>query len=30
MIVRDPDTAVVRDALRRIVEGVRVELVEAS
>jgi hypothetical protein len=27
--VRDPDTAVVADALRRIVAGVRVELVEA-
>jgi len=29
VIVRDPDTAVVRDALRRIVEGIRVELAEA-
>jgi hypothetical protein len=28
-IVRDPDTAVVEDALRRIVGGVRVELAEA-
>ena len=28
VIVRDPDTEVVRDALRRIVTGVRVELVE--
>jgi hypothetical protein len=26
--VRDPDTEVVRDALRRIVSGVRVELLE--
>jgi Carbamoyl-phosphate synthase L chain, ATP binding domain len=29
VIVRDPDTAVVEDALRRIVDGVRVELAEA-
>ncbi|MGH8892156.1 MAG: ATP-grasp domain-containing protein [Actinomycetes bacterium] len=29
VIVRDPDTDVVRDALQRIVSGVRVELVEA-
>ena len=29
VIVRDPDTAVVEDALHRIVSGVRVELVEA-
>jgi hypothetical protein len=28
-IVRDPDTAVVEDALQRIVSGVRVELAEA-
>jgi hypothetical protein len=28
--VRDPDTEVVRDALRRIVSGIRVELVEAQ
>jgi hypothetical protein len=28
LIVRDPDTAVVRDALQRIVTGIRVELVE--
>jgi hypothetical protein len=28
-MVRDPDTAVVEDALRRIVDGVRVELAEA-
>jgi hypothetical protein len=28
-IVRDPDTAVVEDALQRIVGGVRVELAEA-
>jgi len=28
VIVRDPDTEVVRDALRRIVTEVRVELVE--
>jgi D-alanine-D-alanine ligase-like ATP-grasp enzyme len=28
VIVRDPDTEVVRDALRRILSGVRVELVE--
>ena len=27
-MVRDPDTEVVRDALRLIVSGVRVELVE--
>jgi hypothetical protein len=27
-MVRDPDTAVVRDALRRIVGGVRVEIAE--
>jgi hypothetical protein len=30
IIVRDPDTAVVRDALHRIVTGLRVELVEAQ
>ena len=30
IIVRDPDTEVVRDALRRIVSRVRVELVEAQ
>ncbi|MDQ4085817.1 MAG: hypothetical protein M3165_08380 [Actinomycetota bacterium] len=30
VIVRDPDTEVVRDALRRIVSGIRVELVEAQ
>ncbi len=29
VIVRDPDTGVVEDALRRIVDGVRVELAEA-
>ena len=29
VIVRDPDTGVVRDALHRIVNGIRVELVEA-
>jgi phosphoribosylaminoimidazole carboxylase (NCAIR synthetase) len=29
IMVRDPDTEVVRDALRRVVSGVRVELVEA-
>jgi len=29
VIVRDPDTAVVEDAVRRIVGGVRVELAEA-
>jgi hypothetical protein len=28
VIVRDPDTEVVRDALRRIITGIRVELVE--
>jgi hypothetical protein len=28
-IVRDPDTAVVEDALQRIVGGVRIELAEA-
>jgi hypothetical protein len=28
VIVRDPDTEVVRDALRRIITGTRVELVE--
>ena len=28
IMVRDPDTEVVKDALRRIVSGVRVELVE--
>jgi hypothetical protein len=27
--VRDPDTAVVEDALHRLVSGVRVELAEA-
>jgi biotin carboxylase len=30
VIVRDPDTEVVRGALRRIVSGIRVELVEAQ
>jgi hypothetical protein len=30
VIVRDPDTAVVRDALQRIVTGIRVELVETQ
>jgi hypothetical protein len=30
VIVRDPDTEVVRDALRRIITGIRVELVEAQ
>ena len=30
VIVRDPSTEVVRDALRRIVEGVRVELLEVQ
>jgi hypothetical protein len=30
VIVRHPDTEVVRDALRRIVSGIRVELVEAQ
>jgi biotin carboxylase len=30
VIVRDPDTAVVREALQRIVSGIRVELVEAQ
>jgi hypothetical protein len=30
VIVRDPDTEVVRDALRRIVSGIRVQLVEAQ
>jgi phosphoribosylaminoimidazole carboxylase (NCAIR synthetase) len=30
VIVRDPDTEVVRDALKRIVSGIRVELVEAQ
>ncbi len=30
VIVRDPDTEVVRDALHRIVSGIRVELVEAQ
>lgn len=30
VIVRDPDTEVVRDALRQIVNGIRVELVEAQ
>jgi hypothetical protein len=28
-MVRDQDTSVVRDALRRIVSGVRVEIAEA-
>src|SRR4051794_161134 len=28
-IVRDPDTAVVEDALHRLVDGIRVELAEA-
>jgi hypothetical protein len=30
VIVRDPDTEVVRDALSRIVSTIRVELVEAQ
>ena len=30
VIVRDPDTAVVREAMHRIVTGIRVELVEAQ
>lgn len=30
VIVRDPDTDVVREALRRIITGIRVELVEAQ
>ena len=30
VIVRHPETDVVRDALRRIVDGIRVELVEAQ
>jgi hypothetical protein len=30
VIVRDPDTDVVRDALQRIIGGVRVELAEAQ
>lgn len=30
VILRDPDTEVVRDALRRIIDGVRVELAEAQ
>ena len=30
VIVRDEDTAVVRDALDQIVDGIRVELVEAQ
>jgi hypothetical protein len=30
VIVRHPETAVVRDALQQIVEGIRVELVETS
>ena len=30
VIVRDPDTAVVADALDAIVNGIRVELVEAQ
>jgi hypothetical protein len=30
VIVRDPDTEVVRDALRRIITGIRIELVEAQ
>ena len=29
LIVRHPETAVVRDAVAQIVEGIRVELVEA-
>jgi len=29
IIVRDPDTEVVRDALRRIINRIRIELVEA-
>jgi hypothetical protein len=29
-MVRDPDTGVVRDALERIVSGIRVDLVEAQ
>jgi hypothetical protein len=30
VMVRDPDTDVVRDALQRIIGGVRVELAEAQ
>jgi hypothetical protein len=30
VIVRDPDTDVVRDALRRVITGIRVELVETQ
>jgi hypothetical protein len=30
VIVRDPDTGVVRDALDQIVDSIRVELVEAQ
>jgi hypothetical protein len=30
VIVRHPDTAVVQDALRQIVEGIRIELVEVQ
>jgi hypothetical protein len=30
VIVRDPDTDVVKDALQRIIGGVRVELAEAQ
>jgi len=30
VIVRHPETAVVRDALRQIVDGIRVELMEAT
>jgi hypothetical protein len=30
VIVRDPDTDVVRNALHRIISGIRVELVEAQ
>jgi len=29
VMVRDPDTGVVRDALQRVVDGIRIELVEA-
>jgi hypothetical protein len=30
VIVRDPDTEIVRDALHRIINRIRVELVEAE
>ena len=30
MIVRHPETEVVRDALAQIVDGIRIELVEAQ